>query len=757
MAGVVGAFLLLTPLPGNLSGDSVRYMGLADAIADGRGYEFNFRPHTRFPPGTPILLATVRGVIGGGYPHYLATMAVFAALSLIASYTLLERLGHPRLGLIAMIAVAASPIFYGRGTQDVGSDFPYFFFSLAALAIAVRLESETSARKTLVSSVLLAILVMATVMIRGAGLALLGALCLWILLRFVLRSPRRRQLVAFLPAVAAGLLVQCIWWGWQSRNRIAYWPGEFMNSYFSQLLLANPREPELGIARWADFAGRAAENAVSHAAHVSQLLTNLPWIDARWYSPFVVLPALFVCVGLIRSLRERIGILELYFALYAALYLLWPFDEGVRYTMPVFPLVLLYAWRGVRFLYDRAARDVRRSGARVSLGAAGIFLGGLASALQQPVVGRQAVAALLAWLALCVAAALTARGWVPMPLRRNLDVRAATARAASALFALAIAAGLAQQIPIARRNLRSDPTLVLHRRSVEAAQWLQHRLEPGESAMAGQEAIVHYVTGFRVIPLPVTSDARVLGDTIDRYNVRYLVIYRNERDPYVLPTEKARLAVLQRSQSQRLTLALETETYWIYSIAAMSAEHALEPVGESERERHDRQRRIDMARGGEDGAARQVEIVDVVEPAVGVDHAFAGIRGHARRPDVMVVVRELAIPVGARVEQPVGSADAAEIEAAELERQRPGENGQRASIELGQTPRDPRPPRAQRVARGRERDPAVGIRGLLQRAHQVEPRPIFAAALGAHDAPADVGQHVIQVGDHLLDLTTQLG
>jgi hypothetical protein len=676
----VGAFLLLTPLRDNLTGDAVRYMGLANAIADGEGYVFNFRPHTRFPPGTPILLAAVRGVVGGGYDQFLATMAIFAFLSLISAHVLLATLGHPRLGVVAVLVISASPVFYARATQAVGSDYPFFFFCLSALTAAVRAESERT--MTLVRSVLLAALVVAALMIRGAGLALLGALCLWIPLRFV-RGPRptRRQLAVFLPAVAAGVLYQATWWWWQSLNRIAYWPGEFMNSYFSQLLLKDPNVPELGPARLADLGARAAANAVSHAAHVSELLTNLPWIDPRWYSPFVVLPVLLVSVGLVRSMWERVGIAELFFVLYAGLYLLWPFDEGIRYTLPVFPLLLLYAWQGLLHLDAWAARDVRRALKCASAAAAAILFSGLVSAYRGPTLGGQAVAAMLTWLTVCVAAAVGARA--RDPLHRALDIRAMTVRAAWALFAVAITAGLFQEISLARRNLRSDLSLLVHQRSVEAARWLQRRLEPGESAMAGQEAIVHYVTGYRVIPLPVTSDAKVLRDTISRYNVRYLVIYRDERNPYFLPTEEERLAILRREYPEIVSLAIETETYRIYAVAVSGQKNTLELVRESQGEGDDRQRRIDMARCRKDGASRHIEIVDVVEPAVSVDDSPGGRRRHAGRSHVVVVIPQVAIPVGPPVEKPVGGAEVAEIEAAELERHRPGENGERASIQLG--------------------------------------------------------------------------
>ena len=299
-------------------------------------------------------------------------------------------------------------------------------------------------------------------------------------------------------------------------------------------------------------------------------MTGLTWVDPRWYSPLVVLPVLFVSVGLIRAMREHTRIVELFLPLYMGLYLLWPFDEGVRYTMPVFPLLLLYGWLGARHLYGLMVRDVRRSMGWVCLAAACLVLGSVVSLLQKEAVGRQAVTSVAGWLVLFLATAIAARRPTPT-LGRAVDVSAAVAKGCVVFFALVVFAGLARQVSVARMNLRGDPVLMFHRPSIEAARWLAQRLETGESAMAGQEAIVHYVTGYRVVPFPVTSDAMVLKSVIDRFNVRYLVIYRNEDNPYFLPTERARLAALARAYPGLLVVARETDDFAIYRITDTSA------------------------------------------------------------------------------------------------------------------------------------------------------------------------------------------
>ena len=84
-------------------------------------------------------------------------------------------------------------------------------------------------------------------------------------------------------------------------------------------------------------------------------------------------------------------------------------------------------------------------------------------------------------------------------LGRAVDGSPVVATAGAVILALVVFAGVSRQVSVARMNMRGDPALVVHRPSIEAARWLGPRLEPGDSAMAGEEAVVHYLTGYRVV------------------------------------------------------------------------------------------------------------------------------------------------------------------------------------------------------------------------------------------------------------------
>jgi hypothetical protein len=87
--------------------------------------------------------------------------------------------------------------------------------------------------------------------------------------------------------------------------------------------------------------------------------------------------------------------------------------------------------------------------------------------------------------------------------------------------------------------------------------------------MAGEEAIVHYLTGYRTIGFPVTSNPTLIIATMSRHNVRYLIVYRDVAYPYFLPTEEDRLEIVQRSFPTFGDLALEAAGYRIFRIRSM--------------------------------------------------------------------------------------------------------------------------------------------------------------------------------------------
>jgi hypothetical protein len=524
----------------NPSGDSARYLGLADALRSEGRYAFDGQAHTRFPPGFPLLLAGVREAFGAGYAASLRAVALQAVLALWAGYALLRATGHPGLGLVSMVLLASSPYVFERATRAVAPESAYVAASFVALLLALRLARGAGPRRAAASAGL-ALATAAALALRSVGVALLVPLAAGVALPW-LRRRERAGLAAFGPALLAGAGLQLAWLRWQRRHEVEIWPGEFMSSYAAQVVLRDPHEPGLGRATALDLLQRALDNATGHAAAFSELTLHLPFVDPLAYSPLVVLPLALSAAGLWRRLTSTpLPLLELYALAYLGILLLWPFDEGPRFLLAVYPLALLYAAEGARGLAARAAAAPRR--ARLAAGGASAAL--LAAALvdlagSEAPPGRQALASLAVWGLLGAAA--------PLPLERLARglPAARLARGAAALGLLAsVLLGTAQIAPLARENRRGGPAALRHPETVDAAAWIRAATAPEDAVMAGQEAVVHYLTGRRGIPFPVTSDPEVLRRVLREQRVRYWMVLEDEPHPYFRPTERARFEAFE--------------------------------------------------------------------------------------------------------------------------------------------------------------------------------------------------------------------
>jgi hypothetical protein len=145
----------------------------------------------------------------------------------------------------------------------------------------------------------------------------------------------------------------------------------------------------------------------------------------------------------------------------------------------------------------------------------------------------QTGAALAAWGAAAVALAL--------PLERLGRPRALVRAALAAALAVVVTAGGLQIASLARQNVSGSPAALRHPETLDAAAWLGEHARSDEVVLAGQEAVVHYLTGARVIPFPVSSDPELLRGVLATHRVRYWIVLEHEPFPYFVPVERERL------------------------------------------------------------------------------------------------------------------------------------------------------------------------------------------------------------------------
>lgn len=302
-------------------GDDARYLLLGQALRHLTYVEYwhlGWPVHSLYPPGYPLLLAGWSLVAGNGFDAQIVLSILLSVASLGAAYLLVSRHLDPRIALVALAALACNPVLIARA-GTVATEMPYALWSV--LAVLALLAPPTT--RNLVLAVACAI---AAALTRTAGVTLLGAVVLTLLLQ-------RRYRAAVWTALASALTLG----PWLVWTVIA--PEKFIGgSYVADALGAVQRHGGTGLL--GTLAGRLAQNGMGYA--VSVINTTLPYpnipgtrID-NWV--WLLLACTGVATGLVAA-RQRWRPVILYLLLYAALLLIWPWPVN-RFLEPVTALAV---------------------------------------------------------------------------------------------------------------------------------------------------------------------------------------------------------------------------------------------------------------------------------------------------------------------------------------------------------------------------------------------------------------------------------
>jgi hypothetical protein len=557
--------------------DSSVYIVLAHNILKTGRYEFDFRPHTVYPPAFPLLLAGISMLTRReSYDVFVRFMPVFGTLALVTWYFVLRQTGERFAAGAACLLVGTSAAFYQLVTQSVLSEAPFFFMSGLALLFLRGLDRQGvrgATRFLLLTGLCLATAV--TVLLRSVGIALGAALFVWGSIEIW-----RRRWVRFTPwrpAVFAALFAFLGffgWVGWSKHAEQREYPGQRMASYASQLLTKDPYRPELGVASTSDLVLRVASNAPVQAAHIFALLTRVSYVMPTWYSPAVVITlTLLLCGVMSYGFDGRRSVLAWYFVAYFTVYLFWPFDEGQRFMLPVSPLAFVLIWRGLV-----VTANLLRSRPTATLASISAFaaLLAVATCATDRMPGLQALVSVVFW-------PLTAGVSILLII---LVERGGLARATSALDSAAVslasrrsykgvvwillAVGLFQQAAIARTNLGPDPPKYLHYNSADCASWL--RTTGDGVVMAQQSAIIHRLSGRRTVSFPITSDPQLIVDIVTREKVRYLIVNDHVEYEYFSPTEEERWRNIERAYPLMFQLVHRGPGYRVFEVKLMNGD-----------------------------------------------------------------------------------------------------------------------------------------------------------------------------------------
>jgi hypothetical protein len=339
--GLVALFVVgsLTLRPGHpWTGDFALYIAHAINIVQGVDYHatgYLYNPQyaevgpPSYPPVAPLILAGVQRLFGLDWWAMKAALYGFWIAALALIYLLHARVLDPRQALVLTAVVAGSPYLW-QLREEIGSEFPFLVFLYAALLLIDTDVGRSGPRRVakIVAQALLFYLCYAT---RTVGIILVPVL----LTRDLLH--RRLSLDTGLTLAGFALL-------WLIHGQI-FGDGVDYSDQFQ------------GITAWTFLH--------NFSLYVSMLW---PYLLGYLYDPDLIRRSVRIAVGLtfaflafvgyaakllgfidhgrLRIAPRNAGVLEIFTAGYLVMISIAPFTQAPRYTVPLFPLIIGYAYRG---------------------------------------------------------------------------------------------------------------------------------------------------------------------------------------------------------------------------------------------------------------------------------------------------------------------------------------------------------------------------------------------------------------------------
>ncbi len=551
--GTACALVAQSHYPGG--GDAPYHILSARAWTRGAGFDAASPMQTKYPPGWTLTLAAASLMFGDSYASLARFTAALFPLVVIAAWMFTRRRAGSAAATWVAIGIVLSPACFDAAVRGARSEVLFTAVTIAFLGWA---EPDPSRRRTSAVSIAWGGLLLVTaVSVRSIGVALALAVIVsaahLALTRSAMLGPfMRRTLV---PVAASFIAIGA----WKLLTRVPLaesYPGELMNMYGSQFRLIDPHRPGLGSAGVVDILARVPRNLRVLSAHAAEILTNLAWISPSWTSPLVVVALMILALGLVREVR-RGSPLPVYYTLgYCRILALWPFDEGRRFLVPVFPLLLLFARSGVLLL-----ADLSRVRSRWVAGVGGATaLIEMATLLIRGNSGRQAAASFIFWGVVLLVAIRhqrrfrTGRGGVA----RQRTIAIPHGILFCALGAWSVISGIGSNLAGNRSRARGYE---------EVGDWLSRNSAPTDLVMAQRHLDFELTADRRGAVFPVTADRNVLATALRATHTRFVVVYdASPGEAYYFPLEADRLALMESTIHRRFERRFQSGRVSVYEV-----------------------------------------------------------------------------------------------------------------------------------------------------------------------------------------------
>ena len=306
--------------------DSAVYLLLADSLAEGEGYSIAGQPHTKFPPGFPLLVAGLKSVGLGSMLALNTIMALLGLATLVVAYKLLESLTTRPVAAVITFALALTHDMYGHSHWQL-SEVPFTLLVLAGLLCYLQRPSQGVAME------LGTLALVASCWVRVVGMPIAVAAAFALILQHT--TEHRRRATANAVACVLGVAVTAgylYWLDQQARATIV------TASYAAEADQLTGRS----LAEWLS---RPAYNFYATGGEIHRLFTGQETPLA------IALVVLWIPIAIGMALHFRAGKYIPLMATVAYVGGILVFRPLVsRYLLPLAPMLLLYFFEGLQFI-----------------------------------------------------------------------------------------------------------------------------------------------------------------------------------------------------------------------------------------------------------------------------------------------------------------------------------------------------------------------------------------------------------------------
>ncbi len=336
-----------------LGGDNCNYYILAKGLASGEGYVSSNLPIPRaanhFPPGYPFIMSIFIRLGMSSIWAFKVLNGVLLFISSFVFYRIIRQLTKLQLLSIVLSILILLNAHVLEYSSIMMSEISFILFQLLSVFFLIRWHEEEYKIKSF-HGLFFVLALVCLIYIRTIGITMLGASVL-----FILFSRKYLSSVLVLAITMLALLP------WQMRSSSLGG-----SSYVKSLFRVNPYDSKSKQMEAADWGNRMKLNAIRYVSkeipngvlpnlgityHDSKTKKIAPSSIGQWSLGIIII--LLTFLGII-SLADYRWLFLFVFGSNLLVYMLWPeVWYGIRFILPMVPLILLFSVFGVIFILEK--------------------------------------------------------------------------------------------------------------------------------------------------------------------------------------------------------------------------------------------------------------------------------------------------------------------------------------------------------------------------------------------------------------------